>query len=218
MQPIQGIRFIHNAIRRGVVDIEAAVDGVSSRETAAALATRVTFLAHEVHMHTSGEEEAIYPLLDERARNVARHYLFDHDEEEALFARLATLLADWSGAPAYGNELRRAAASLRYHALLHVKKEDDIIVPLVMQHFTADEQAQMIQRAVSRYTPDQLAQTFPWIVSAQTLDDRVAFIVDDLMKLMPPQVFGAVKGWIRAGLPVGEWDDIVQRAPQLADR
>lgn len=54
------------------------------------------------------------------------------------------------------------------------------------------------------------------IVRAQTPEDRVAFVVDDLMSLMPPEVFGAVKQWIAAGIPDEDWKDMVRRAPQLA--
>jgi hypothetical protein len=146
------------------------------------------------------------------------HYLFDHDAEEALFADLLLLLRSFSSSAAVAKELRRAAASLRYHAILHVKKEEEIVVPLVMKHFTSDEQKSMIQSAVGGYTPEQLMKTFPWIVKAQTPEDRVTFIFDDLMSLMPPDVFGAVTGWIREGIPTDDWQDIVRRAPQLVQK
>jgi zinc finger-like protein len=212
--PIQGIRFIHNAIRKGVLEIEESVRELRSAEDAARLAQSVKFLEHEVHMHTSGEEAGIYPRLDERARNVGVHYLFDHDEEENLFRALVEQLTEFS--PNRAAEVQRSAASLRYHALLHVKKEEQIVVPLVVKHFSDDEQRSMIQAAVSGYSPEQLMQTFPWIVRAQSIEDRVTFIVDDLMKLMPPEVFGAVKVWIQNGLGETDWSDIVQRAPELA--
>jgi hemerythrin-like domain-containing protein len=213
--PIFGIRFIHNAIKKGVLEVEAAAESLSSASDAATLAKRVRFLDHEVHLHTSGEEAGIYPLLEERAQNMGMHYLFDHVEERALFKSVLHLLEDWSPTPAFSRELRSAAASLRYHALLHVKKEEQVVVPVVTKLFNDEEQRTMIRKAVSGYSPDELMQTFPWIVSAQTPEDRVTFIVDDLMKLMPPDVFTAVKGWIQAGIPAAEWADILRRAPQL---
>src|SRR5262245_54102184 len=109
---ISGIRFIHNAIKSAVLEIEPAAERVSSTELAATLAGCVEALAREVHLHTSGEEAGIYSLLDERATNVGVHYLFDHVEEEALFKAVVVLLKDWSPSPTLAAELRRATASL----------------------------------------------------------------------------------------------------------
>lgn len=217
--PILGIRFVHTAIKRETEDIDASVAGISTPEQAAALAKRVEFLGLMVHLHTDGEEKAMFPKLEEKERNMAAHYLFDHKQEEALLAEVKDLVAAVAQNPTdkaskVRNDLQRRAAALRHHAQLHIGKEEAIVIPAVVKNFSPPEQGAIVQQVLSSYTPDQVREMLPWIINWLEPADRAIYMRDMSMG-MPPPIFAAAKDWIRAGTSAEVWSDLQRRVPDL---
>lgn len=217
--PILGIRFVHTAIRRETADIDETVASVSTPEQATALGKRIDFLALMVHLHTDGEEVAMFPKLEEKAPNFAAHYLYDHKEEESLIHEIQDLVKAVAQNPAdrtakVRSDLQRRAAALRHHANLHVGKEESIVIPTIVKLFSPPEQGAIVQQVLSRYTPDQVREMLPWIINWLEPADRAIYMRDMSMG-MPPPVFAAAKDWIRSGTSAEVWADLQKRVPDL---
>lgn len=219
--PIAGIRFIHTAIRRETAEIERLAKTLATPDDAAKLASKVEFLTAQVHLHTQGEENAIFPALETKQSEIAVHYVFDHKEEDKLLAALKDLAktlaseTDEKRASEARAELLRNATALRHHAQLHIAKEEEIIVPLVQKHFAPPEQGAIVKQLLGSYRPDQMSQMIPWTITWLDPPDREAY-VRIMQKGMPPQAFNALKDWLRTGTPAEVWDDLKTRVPDLA--
>ena len=221
--PISSVRYIHKAIRTDAQALEEAVaqlrpdDGVQ----ATGLARRFAFLYDFVKTHEDGEEDALFPIMDSRIYPVSAPYLLDHQtgqrdmrEIGESFARLA--------ADGDAGERGEAVRSLRRQAIvvssamaLHIRKEEDILVPLVEQHFSVDEQKGVVGQAMSHFTPEQLQAGLPWIVKALAPQEQEDYL-RMLMREMPPEVFRAATRWVADGVSPAQWQEIVRRIPEAA--
>ena len=64
--PVRATRFIHEAIIREAADLEKCA------KSGPLDATRVAFFKKVLHLHAEGEELAIFPVIDQRAKDVVR--------------------------------------------------------------------------------------------------------------------------------------------------
>jgi hemerythrin-like domain-containing protein len=222
MQPAQGIRFIHAAICREVRELEAQAMTAESPAELSTLGERLAFFAQINKLHVDGEEDALYPELDQRARHVAAAYLHDHREEHALFADLAQRIAaarDATGAtrPGLLSGMRRQAIALTEHVLPHVHKEDTLVTPLLVELFTPAEQGAHIGKMMARFPPEAMARVMPWLVTQLEPDDRVAY-VSMIRSVMPADRFAGACAWIRNGVTPEVWSGITARVAGLSER
>jgi hypothetical protein len=192
--PVRGIRFIHRAIL-----VEAGkVEALAAEGQKTAVAERLPFFERVLHLHNTGEEVALFPDIDARQPDVIPAYLLDHREEKQLFATLREACA--TGGPA----LVRAAAAVAAHLRLHIKKEEELIVPLMERLFSIPEQGAQVGKMMGQFTPADMGQILPWLVTSLEVEDRRAYL--SLMeKAAPPDRFAGVLGMLRAGLAPEVW-------------
>jgi hypothetical protein len=215
MHPAQGIRFIHIAICREVREIEAQAHEAESPEELTALGARLTLFAARNKFHTDGEEDGMYAELEVKAPHVRGAYLHDHKEDHDLFLDLSQRIVaarEASGATRAGllAGVRRQAIALTEHVVPHVRKEDELITPLVCELFTPAEQGAQIGKMMAKFPPAQLASAVPWLIAKIDPDDRVAY-VGMIQKVMPPDRFAVACGWIRDGVSADVWTGITSR-------
>ena len=220
MQPAEGIRFIHAAICREVVELEDQAAVAESPEQLAALDQRLASFAQIVILHGEGEEASIYPAIETKLRAVGAAYLHDHQDEKALFADLRAKIAAAraaSGATRAGAlaKVRRQAIALTEHLTPHVHKEDALITPLLCELFTPPEQGAQIGQMMGVFPPDVMARTLPWLVGHLTPDDRVSYMMM-LERALPPERFAGACGWIRGGVAADVWAGVTARVPGLS--
>lgn len=211
--PISGVRFVHAAICTEVEAIERAA--ASDTDVGDAL-ERITFLARTVKLHTDGEEASIFPALEEKMPAVAAAYLFDHDDEDALFAELLRLGDDLKTRDTVEKRarLRRQTIALTEHLVPHIRKEDTLVTPLLERLFSPAEQGALIGKMLAGFSPADMAKVLPWIIRSISPDDREQYL--RMMKgAMPPERFAGVTGWIKAGVDGAVWDDLRRRLPEL---
>jgi hypothetical protein len=192
--PVRGVRFIHRAILAEVGKIESeAVEGRS-----AAVAERLPFFERVLHLHNTGEEVGLFPDIEARAPDVVSAYLVDHSEEKLLFASLRDSCA------AGGPNLVRAASAVAAHLRLHIKKEEELIVPLVERLFSIPEQGAQVGKMLAQFTPADMAQLVPWLVTSLEIEDRRTY-VGLLEKVMPAAVFAAAIATVKGGVTPEVW-------------
>ena len=219
MQPAENIRFIHTAISREVRELEDEAGVADGTEALDALAARLERFVMIVKGHNQGEEVGLFADLEQRAPRVAATYLFDHRDEAALFDAIRVRLAAARAASGTtrGGELatmRRHMVALTEHVTAHVRKEDELITPLVVELFSPPEQGAQIGKMMAQFPPTAMAMIMPWLVSKLELDDRVAYL-GMLARAMPPERLVMAHGWIRAGLGEAAWATLAARVPGL---
>jgi hypothetical protein len=192
--PVRGARFIHKAILTEARKLEdLAAEGRTE-----AVAQRLPFLEKVLHLHNTGEEVGLFPDLDAKMPEVVPAYLLDHREEKQIFAGLQDACA--GGGPA----LIKATSALATHLRLHIKKEEELIIPIAERLFTTSEQSVQVGRMLSQFTPADMAEVLPWMVTSLEIEDRRAYL--NLMeKALPPERFAGVLGMVRAGVSPEIW-------------
>lgn len=213
--PIDSLRFVHAAILAEADELEASICGTDDPAVAGALADRLAYFGDLVNGHTRGEEVGLFPPLVEREPTLAETYLFDHEEERALFATLDDLCGSCASGDADAlPRLQREVVALAVHAHAHIAKENELILPRVASLFSPEEQGKMVGDILSTFTPEDTATAVPWIIARLDADTAAAY-VGVLSVAMPPPVFEAAKGWIRGGVSEAHFAAIADRAPAL---
>jgi len=219
MQPADGIRFVHIAISAEVRELEATATAADEPDALAAYGARLEWFATIVKAHNDGEEDGLFAELEQRAPKVAATYLFDHHDESELFAVMRAQLASARAASSVTRagelaRLRRQAIALTEHVTVHVRKENELITPLVLELFSPPEQGAQIGKMMARFSPELMAQVMPWMVGKLELDDRCAY-VGMIQRVMPPERFPVACGWIRGGIGDAAWAALAARVPGL---
>lgn len=214
--PASGVRFIHTAMRSEAAAIEqAAHEPVPDLKQ---VGEWIDHLAHVNEIHTSGEEEFLFPLLDAKVGKMSPVYLLDHEDEKATFAELRSLAdALQKGDPADSRlaRLRRQTVVLHEHLRSHIHKEETIVVPLLEQHATEAEQAQAVAGVISAIPREDMPALLPWIFRALTPADQ-AIYATEMLKGMPPPMHAVAGGWVKAGIPTADWTALSKAVPQWA--
>ncbi|HEX2173831.1 MAG TPA: hemerythrin domain-containing protein [Dehalococcoidia bacterium] len=215
--PISGIRFIHAAIRREAEEIEALAHRPDV--DLATLAERIRFLERISEVHTSGEEEHMLTLLEEKVPRVAEAYTVDHADEDTLFDELKDLIDgfqyDAADADRRLARIRRQTIALVEHLRGHVNKEERLLVPLLNERCSIEEQIACVEGIVSHIPREDMPTLFPWIINALDEDQAAAFASLTLESL-PPSVQQASREWVRNGVSPEKWASLSRRVPQWA--
>ncbi|MGD0765820.1 MAG: hemerythrin domain-containing protein [Dehalococcoidia bacterium] len=221
--PIRSVRYIHKAIRVELETLEDAVRRLNPADDrpAADIERRFSFLYDTVKAHEDGEEDAVFPAMDERIYPVSAPYLLDHKVDQRHMWEIAQSLSRFGATPGAGertdllHHLNRLTVILYSAMALHIRKEEEILVPLIEQHFSIEEQANIVNRAIAHFSPDQMQQVLPWMLKALTLDEQEAYL-RELMQAMPPEAFHAMTRAVSEGVSPQQWQEITRRMPEAA--
>ena len=216
--PIAGVRFIHVALEREAAAIEEQAVALHDAHGARALDDRVAFFERVNAYHTQGEELAIFPRLQEIAPHQAEPYLIDHEDERALFAEIRTLLAHLASAPMLDAKaharVARQTAALHDALALHIRKENELLVPLLDMAFPVGEQAAIVGKVIAAFPPAEMPLVLPWLVGWLSPADRESYM-REMTRVAPPPVVAMAAGWLAAKLPADAWEDLKRRLPEL---
>jgi hypothetical protein len=215
--PIDALRFVHAAISREVVELEQLGDECQAPDDVRRLGERVAFLGYVVKGHTDGEEAGLYATLEERAPHVGAAYLHDHVDEQALFGGLAALVADAAtgAGPQLLARLRRQTVALTEHLEPHIRKENELVLPLVAKLYDAAEQGAILGKIMSSFTPADFGKVVPWMASKMNQDERAAYL-GVVFRTQPPERAQGVAALVRQGTPPSDWESLKARVPGLA--
>jgi len=203
--PVRGIRFIHLAIQREVEQLETA----AWSGQIGGWAERAARLGRIVDLHTKSEEASLFADLAERLPESASTYLFDHVEEQWLFAEATTAARGGDV-----DNLRKHASVLRAHVSVHIRKEEELVLPLLEKLFSMQELGLQVGRMMATFPPGEMLAALPWIVERLDPDDRVAYM-SMLRKVTPAEKLLAIVGAVRGGLPEPLWSELSRRMPDL---
>jgi hemerythrin-like domain-containing protein len=168
---------LHRAMRRdaGRLADAVAVAAPGDGHRLAALSRWYRSYRSELADHHRVEDELFFPVLADRVPSFTAHMprveAEHHMLEDALGGVQAALDALAAGT---GPRSDAVAATRELRDLLdsHLGFEDADVVPLYVRHFSADEYAEVGERALKMVSKANLVFAIPWAMSAATDAER----------------------------------------------
>ncbi len=208
--PLQIIRSVHNAFRRDMLEIDSLTYGVAVKGgDLSPILNRLRLMGEFLGYHAHGEEEAVFPALDNVAPLVAKAYEMDHRELDTMVSGLEAIRAAPNALSA-----ARATAALTAHLRIHLNKEDAHMYPILAARTSLDDQASIVGVMAKEVPPERAPNFVPWIFRLAGFDDREV-IIRVWMDLMPKQVFASLRPLIRDAA-TADWAELTRRIPELA--
>jgi hemerythrin-like domain-containing protein len=187
---IQQMVVIHRVFRREFGLLPAMIRGVAADdlERAKLVAAHVTGLLRFVHIHHSGEDELLWPVLLERVEvesDLIKRMEHQHERVAALLPHAQEQLPGWAAQPSIERREELAATFEEIGSVLgeHLGEEEVQILPLVETHLTVAEWERLGEHARGHLAPPDLMASLAAIVEEADDEERLMFTA-----ALPPPV------------------------------
>jgi len=187
---IQQMVVIHRVFRREFGLLPALIRAVApdDLDRASIVADHAAHLLRFVHVHHSGEDEYLWPVLLERVEveaDLIRRMENQHLHVAALIPRAHEQLPAWTSQPSPERGEQLAATFEDIAAALdeHLGDEEKQILPLVETHLSLAEWARLGQHATESMSPPDLMASLAAILEEADDDERAMFTA-----ALPPPV------------------------------
>ena len=206
--PLADVVYIHRPIRRDLLEMKQALASAGT-SGAGPTADRFAFLRRVLRIHESGEEEILFPAIDERAPGASDPYTATHTSNRALMDRLDAAFAggDAAGASTLMSELESIMSA-------HLDQEESELIPLCEQHFSMAEQGALAGQMSAHIPPEDLPAMTGWVLNLLSPEDRAGF-VRMVQGTMPAEAFAGFSMGVKSALPADDWTDLAARVPEL---
>jgi hemerythrin-like domain-containing protein len=208
--PIDGVRAIHNAFRADIAAIDdaaaAAAGGAAGLE---ATVERFRFFNEILTYHAHGEEQAVFPMVEEVAPLVAEAYAIDHQRLDVAFETLSNAVSAHDAL-----QTARATAAFKFHLDTHLAKEDVHLFQIMRERVSVPDQVKAVSVMSSSMPGNRVPEFTAWIYPLLGDDDRENF-TRALMMLMPFEVFASSIPLISQATGDG-FEELARRIPELA--
>ena len=208
--PIEGVMAIHNAFRADIAGIDAAALA-AARGTPGLEATvdRFRFFDEILSYHAHGEENGVFPVLEEVAPLVAQAYAIDHQRLDVAFDTLSNAVSAHDAL-----QTARATAAFKFHLDTHLAKEDAHLFRIVRERVPGPDQVKMVGAMSSTMPGSRVPEFTAWIYPLLGDDDRENF-TRALAMLMPWEAFAPGIPLIRQATGDG-FAELTRRMPELS--
>ena len=208
--PIDGVRAIHNAFRADIAAIdEAATAAARGRPGLEATVQRFRFFNEILTYHAHGEENAVFPMVEKIAPQVAETYAIDHKRLDVAFDTLSNAVSAHDAL-----ETARATAAFKFHLETHLAKEDAQLFRIMRERVSVPDQIKAVGAMSSQMPGNRVPEFTAWIYPLLGDDDRENF-TRALTMLMPWEVFAPSIPLIRQATGDG-FAELTRRMPELA--
>jgi len=208
--PIDGVLAIHNAFRADMAAIDAAADAAARGAPGLdATVERFRFFNEILSYHAEGEEEGVFPILDEVAPLVAEAYAMDHRRLDDAFETLSNAVSAHDAL-----QTARATAAFKFHLDTHLAKEDAHLFRIVRERVSVPDQVKAVGTMSSQMPGSRVPEFTAWIYPLLDDDDRENF-TRALQMLMPWEVFAPSIPLIQQATGDG-FAELTRRIPELA--
>lgn len=190
--PIDHIFQFHKALRQELAQLESdaasldplKTDGPPFQDELKRLDGRFQFLWGIYRAHSKAEDEVIFPALESREHlhNVSHAYVLDHMEEEKLFIEFDRAMGSARQTPAglehhdtlvrWIERLRGICAAIRASIDTHVRSEEMGLWPLFVEHFSSEEQEQLVGTIIGKTGAEALQSMLAWMSQVFTDEER----------------------------------------------
>ena len=180
---VRDMYVVHRTFRREFGLLPDLVRQVPRGDTARAttVADHLDLILAGLHMHHTGEDEVLWPLLLERAAPAADlvHTMqAQHEAVDGHADRIGPLLAEWraTASAVRGEQLARLVEAFREALLEHLDLEEREILPLASRHVTAQEWDSLGDHGVDAMTKAQLPLMFGAVLEDATDEERAMML------------------------------------------
>jgi hypothetical protein len=207
--PLDAIRAIHNAFRKDIKVIDSAAYTAASQRGNLDLVLKRYKLFNEVLVwHASGEEENVFPAVDNIAPLLAEAYQRDHRGLDILFENLdkAVMVSD-------SVAIARATASFNFFLAFHLNKEEAHLYRIFNERVSLSDQGVIIAKMAQKIPQHRFPEVVAWLYPLIGPDDRENMTRIWQMAL-PGPVFSVTVSLIKTAIG-NDWVELTRRIPEL---
>jgi hypothetical protein len=207
--PLDAIRAIHNAFRKDIAAIDAAAfkaaRGLSNLDP---VIKRYTFFNEVLVWHASGEEEFVFPALENVAPLVAEAYERDHRGLDALYE-----LLDKAIKASDTMAVARATAAFEFHLRFHLNKEEAHLYRIFNERVALANQGPIVGKMAQKIPQDRFPEAVAWLFPLLGPDDR-----ENMTRIwrqsLPAPAFAMATKLIQKAIG-NDWAELTRRIPEL---
>ena len=187
---VQQMVVIHRVFRREFRLLPTLIRGVAADdlERANVVADHATGLLRFVHVHHTGEDELLWPVLLERVgveADLIGRMEYQHEHVATLISHAEAQLPPWAAdpTPERGAELATTFEEIAGVLNEHLGEEETEILPLVETHLTVAEWERLGEHARASLSPPELMASLAAILEEAADNERAMFTA-----ALPPPV------------------------------
>lgn len=238
--PLIPIIHMHKAIAtelRQIVSYCDSLDPLHFKQMRT-LSNKFQFLRLIHSFHVKGEEAVVFKALQTKLRSISSTppvtaLYSEHDDEEAMFTKFAENLrkleakanrleGDKHSGHALKRELSEAVRMITNHLIEHMDEEEINIFPLIREHFSFEDQEQMMRSLMAAVPSNLFCDVIPWMFNSLDADDKESML-RNLLRSSPPEEIRRVVGSIAESVEKGEteraeWSEICLRIPEIGEQ
>jgi hemerythrin-like domain-containing protein len=170
---------IHRVFRREFVAIPELVRRVAEGDSrrSGVVGDHLRLILSGLHMHHTGEDEVLWPLLRQRAApstGLVETMEAQHERVDGCAAHSERALESWRTDPTteHGEELATAVGQLAGALFEHLDLEEREILPLVTAHLSVREWDSLGEHGKDAMSARQLPLMFGAILEEATVEER----------------------------------------------
>lgn len=207
--PLDAIRAFHNAFRKDMTVMdEAAHKAARGQDNLDLVIKRYIFFNEVLVWHASGEEEYVFPALENVAPLVAEAYERDHRGLDSLFESLnrAVNASDTLA-------IARATAAFEFHLGIHLNKEEAHLYRIFNERVSLPQQAAILGNMASKVPQARFPEAIAWLFPLIKNDDRENMI-RIWQQALPKPAFASATNLIQMAIG-NDWAEMTRRIPEL---
>jgi hypothetical protein len=210
VEPVDGIRVVHNAFRNDLSQIDAAAlkaaRGTPGHESTI---ERYRFMNEVLVWHAKGEELAVFPAIEKVAPLVAESYLKDHHGLDSAFMAL-----DRAYSARDPLETARASSAFRFHLFMHLGKEDSHLYRIFRERIPLPEQVKAMNMMAASIPRERFPELAAWLYTLVGVGDRES-MTRIWQVALPPPMFVQIMEVVRQAIGDDDWAELNRRIPDL---
>jgi hemerythrin-like domain-containing protein len=207
--PLDAIRAIHNAFRKDIAAIDVAANiAAQDRGNPDLVLKRYSFFNEVLVWHAEGEEENVFPALENVAPLVAEPYERDHRGLDSLF-----VLLDKAVKASNLLEIARTTCAFEFHLKIHLNKEDAHLYRIFNERISLPDQGAIMGKMAQKIPQDRFPEIVAWLFPLIGPDDR-----ENMTRIwrqsLPEPTFTRITGLIKSTIG-NDWAELTRRIPEL---
>jgi len=163
-----------------------------------------------LHVHAAGEEEFVFPHIEERNPDLFDRLMRDHHEftqiMNSLEQQVSALIVDEERA-IKGNEVAQAFNDFVAKYSAHMLVEEKMATPILWEATTDSQITEIIGKMSMKATPEVSQYFLQYLVQATNPMERIG-VLSGMKSLMPEAVFRGALQIVQKALSTEDWNEI----------